>query len=719
MARTLSVAWVLAGASAARADSMSVLAQPGFSASRTSTSSGGRTTEQESTELAQQYRLSLDRTVFPHLGFSGTGLFAKDLVWLRQDHGPTTRSDDTAANLSSRLTLGTGLLGGALSYDRRQERAPGTGGDWAVANTYGLTAGWHPQDLPKLDLRLSRADEHDPSAASPDGVTYDALATLDYGAVRDLDLRYTLRFTDASRGGIDTTSVSQDARATWRGTVLEGRTTAYASAGITSVWSTTTSAGPNGAVPTQRFPVAGLSLVEDFPAVPETDVLLANPALVNGDVASSAAVNLGTSNGAADRRPRDLGVQLADAVTKVNRVRVWVRNPLPPAVSSAFTWSAYRSDDGQHWTPVALAGAPTFGVLENRFDVPIVETAARYLKVVTLPLAPAVTTDPRYADVLVTELQLFDDLPVSQLRRDATRVAETLSASAQTRLWGSPNLTHDVSVSLIHPTDGTPGSWLLVNGLSLTGRATPTLTLSGRVASQEADAGTGRTHGLQWSATAAHRPLPTISDGLTYGGQLTSLGGRLTLTNTLAGYGRAEVYQGIAATANASYAVTSVEAGASTRAATASAGTAIVPNRVLSLAATYGVAATQTTGGATPDSSTTRHHADVTATVTPVPALYASAGVTRTFGDAVRAATLAHLSLNLSPFPDGQLVARLTYSDTVDTSADSRTRMLSPTLRWTLRPGMFLDATFTDLRTQAPLEASHTETASLNLTIAL
>jgi hypothetical protein len=689
----------------------------------TRTDQAGRTTEQDLTDLTQQYTLSLDRKLYPNLGFSGTGLISKDLTWSHDSSGASRQSEQSAATLATRLYFGTGLLGGALSYDRRQELVTGDAGRaWATGNTYGLNAGWHPVELPSVDLRLSRSDLHDPTHPTDDSVAYEGQFSLGYTAVQGLDLRYNLRADELTRPSSDTKSVSQDARATYRTSLFGGRTTAYGNVGVSSLWSQTLSSDPAGTVAQQRFAIQGLWLVEDFPALPENDVLIPSPALVNGDVRGSAGayVNLGFSAGPSDRRPRDLGVQLADVVTKVNRITVWVDRPLPSAISAAFLWDAYQSDDNQHWTLVPLAGPVRFGDLENRFDIPIVETAARYLKVVTRPLDVAVTTDPRWKDIFVTEVQIFDVVPASQVQGATARFGESFNGAAQTQLLGSPSLSHDISATVTHGGAGLPTTWLLTNGLSVMQRASPRLTLSGRLARQDSDAGDGHVGSFQWSSALAHQPLPAVADGLTYSGQLTQSRRGTALSNAVGGYARAEVFKGVAGTGNTAYSVTSNADGTRGRAATANVGASVVPNRVVSLAGTYGVSRTETDppDRAGPTVTQVRQRLDSSLTFTPVPALYASAGVSRMFGD-VRATTLGNFTLNLSPFPEGQLLARVTASQSFDTGADSRTWLLSPSLRWTVRSGVFLDLAYSDIRTRAPIEATRIQTAAANLTIAL
>ena len=717
LARSLSVAFVLVGAGAARADSVSAYIAPGVSTSHTThTDEAGHTTSQDFTDITQQYRLSLDERPWSNVGFTGTGAFAKELTLTRDATG-TTQTNATLAALSTRLGIGTGLLGGALSYDRRQDQV-NAGSPWATAETVGMTMGWHPVDLPTLDLRLSRSDVHDPSSTNRDTVTYDGLLGVGYTGFRNLDLRYSLRLSDVSTPGFETTSVTQDARASYHDTLFDGRTNAYGTVGISSMWSATQSLSASATVPTQRFPIAGLSVIEDFPALPENVLLSPNRGLVDGDLRSSAAVNLGFSVGTSDRRPRDLGVQLPDVVTKVSRILVWVDRPLPALVSGAFLWDAYQSDDGQHWTQIPLAGPARFGTVENRFEIPIVETAARYLKVVTHAIDTSVTTDARWSDIWVTEVQLFDDVPASELHRDPARIVETFSGTAQTRILSSPNLSHDISVNVTHPTDGTPTTWMLVNGLSLTHPASRTLTLSGRVAEQESDSGIGHTSALQWSGTAAHQPFATIADGFNYSGQVTRLRDRTDFLNSAAAYGRAQIYTGVAATGNAIASVTTSSTGSVSRTTGGTIGAAVTPNRMTSVSGTYGVSTTQSSGGGQPSSNSTRQQADATATFTPVPAVYASVGVSRVLGIG-RPTTLGHFGLTLSPFPDGAVLFRFLYSDAIDTAADSRAQTLGPTLRWAFSPHAYLDLAYTDIRATAPVEKTRTQTASANLTITL
>jgi hypothetical protein len=103
----------------------------------------------------------------------------------------------------------------------------------------------------------------------------------------------------------------------------------------------------------------------------------------------------------------DVGLQLADAVTPVDELRVWVDRPLPPEVATGYAWSAYRSDDNVTWTAIPLSAPAQFLVLEPRFEIPIARTQARFLELVASPLPVGITSSSTFRSVLVTEVRAF------------------------------------------------------------------------------------------------------------------------------------------------------------------------------------------------------------------------------------------------------------------------------------------------------------------------
>lgn len=161
---------------------------------------------------------------------------------------------------------------------------------------------------------------------------------------------------------------------------------------------------------------SGLSLVERFPATPLADTLLPNPAIADGDLTTGAGVNLGYSVAlGGDTSLRDFGLRFPAPPSGVNTLYLWVDRPLPPDVAAAYAWSVYLGDDNASWTPVAVTTPIAFSAIQNRFEITTPTLHARYVKIVTRPLAPGVTSDGRFADVLVTELQAVFVAPLQAL----------------------------------------------------------------------------------------------------------------------------------------------------------------------------------------------------------------------------------------------------------------------------------------------------------------
>ena len=156
-----------------------------------------------------------------------------------------------------------------------------------------------------LSLRLNRANSYDVSRTSVDQTTDEASLSSSYRPRPGLDFRYAVRygvFTDHLRDLVRS-DLGNTAGVTWDGRYLKDRGTFYLS--YTGSARTTDTRAPGGTVvPVQQLPIAGLSIVEVFPATPLRVTLSPNAELVNGVTGVSAGVNLGTSAGGGRRSRR-------------------------------------------------------------------------------------------------------------------------------------------------------------------------------------------------------------------------------------------------------------------------------------------------------------------------------------------------------------------------------------------------------------------------------
>ena len=491
--------------------------------------------------------------------FSGTGNLIDSQV---HTESAGSESDTDARNWSgtANLSWGNPVLGGGVGYSRSDTRATISAANLITAaglgrgnvnETWSAFARWRPLDLPYLEGRVARSTDR---AVDRRLNVFQATVDAGYVPVRPVDLHYTLGYTDThdQLSGVTTTNVGQSGRATYTDELF-GRSSVYLAYNVAHSAFETEAPGQVGTVSLQRSPVAGLSLVEPFGSVPESDTLQPNPAVIDGNLAASTGMNIGFAPTlAGDTSLREVGSQLSDATQPVNTLHVWVNRALPAAVSAAYSWSVYRSDDNLTWAPVPIVRGVVFGVAANRFEITIEEIRARYVKVAVAPLSPSVAADPTLQNVLVTELQSFLVVPAAAVLGRTTSLRDSAAGTISTRILSSPRLRHDLAFTTSRETSS-PASWLLTNGLSLSHRLTRIVGVSARAA--RSDSSSGDTHVGQWlySGSVTAEPTPTLSSVLSLSGTVTQADVGTTVSNGASAFARARLYEGVEANSNLSY----------------------------------------------------------------------------------------------------------------------------------------------------------------------
>lgn len=727
-ARCLATAGLLAAAPLARAEGLTLFLEPTFVvADLWSRDQLGRTTSQDSRQLLQSYRLSYDKALGPALQLTSGAMLDDNLERTRQA-GRWSSHEATTRALYARLTLGLPTLAGGLSYDLGDARA--TGVRPLIGETLTGHLRWLPLDLPEVSLRLSRTHQYDSSRSIQDLTTVGALLAARY-ALDAVETKYSLVWSQPRDAitGTESRSIDQAAQAIYSDRIFEDRTVVYASATLRNQLVHTLVSG-SGSITVQQHPLAGLSLIETFPARPEEDALAANPALVDGNLSVGAALDVGYAPAlAGDANRRDLGVQFGDLLTSVNTVRVWVDKRLGDEVAAAYTWTAWRSDDNRVWTPVGITGPVVFGPFQTFFEIPIQEVRARYLKVVTQPLSPSVTTEAAYASVLLTELQVFLTTPASQVPRDQASSSALLSLSATTALWRAANLSWDLAATAERRISPTATLWSALNGLSASQQVARTLQLLERLARQDADQGVGHLGQTDWSAGLLWKPLLTFTGSLVYSGQYVdsvpvldvATGGYVVqggnLSHALASLVRADLYEGVSMQVNASAGLQHRPDQTDIYNGTLNSTLALTPSPRASLAVGWLATHTRTYAFDGSRSSDTAQRADATLSLRPAPAISAVGSVSRTF-TGPRPFTTGTAQINYSPLR-GDLRLTLAYSRTFDTLSETTIEAFSPTLRWYLRQNLQLSASYAHLATTTPVSASRSRTLGFGLSLIL
>lgn len=707
---------------AAAADSFSGYVEENLQSSKLElTDSTGATSAQDGWQWTQRYRLALDKTLWPTLRLNAGGLFERTLGDTTGDFQTSLVARDWNGYGNLLWTLQTLQL--AVGYQRRE--AYGAGSLGLLHDEYTLLANFRPEGLPWLFLRLARPHTFDSTGAAQDLLSHDGLFSATWKPIRPLDLGYSVSYTnprDEVRGS-DSTSWLQTANVLYSDRLFGGRSQVSLSAQGNRRITEVRSSGNGGTFETLQAPIGGFSLVETGAATRARDKLLANSALINGDLVASSGVNLGTNASTPTDDFVDIGAQFADAATTVNTFYVWVDRDLTVEVAQALQFEVWKSDDNDTWVqvPVVKQFPAQFVTLQDRFEITVPDTQSRYLKVVTKPVTSSVTTDPRFKDVFVTELQLVWIRPLPGNRQVDTANGSVLSASARTMIVQSINLAHDFSLYVTtqqRPRLDTAVVWLVLNGLSASRQLNETWLASARVARQDANQLRGHEGTFLYSASLAATPRPTLTGSLVYSGQNQTVREGTLNTNALSLFTQMTPYQGIGLSGNLTYSIADnlAQQTLTTDAATITA--TLQPHPRLGFSGSFAHTATVSEGGGLPRSTLLNNRIDGTVTFTPVRALFASITATRLI-QAPANVTLANAALSFNPFPGGDLQFGGSYNETLDAD-DSRTRFFGPFVRWNIRRGTVLNVNYTilDIDRHA-LGGQHTKTLAANLAIPL
>ncbi|MEK7705386.1 MAG: hypothetical protein AAB426_10540, partial [Myxococcota bacterium] len=664
------------------------------------------------------------RSLFPTMRFGAGGVW--DLQHHRPERGELTASDEARGSLHANLLWGGPLLSLAAAATHRQDRiktvgAPRVG---AVDDAYSVVANYSPTELPQLTARFTLGEDHDLDRRAVDRQSKSWYVSTTYAEIEHVDARYTYTWTAPTDRLLETSSTQQRhaGRLGYSDRLFEGRSAVQLDYNVSAISTDLQRAG-RGVLSDQVFPIGGLTLVESFPFDPEQAQLVPEPAVIDGDTTTPVAIDLGTSRAlGGDTEARDIGIQLADLRSTVNRVWVWVDAALSAEVAAALTWTAYVSSDNLTWTSVPITEAVTFGTFQNRFEIGIADTRATYLKVVTRPLPAAATSDPAFASVRVTEIQVFNLRLATDVPRHEGTLEHSLAGAARTRLLRDEELYHDVACRVIWDRRAGVATTLyqVSNGLMYAKALRYGVVTNARLARADTDHGAGRAGVLSFSAGATASPLPRLLHNLIYSGTRTDGVGGAGITQAVSFTNHAEPFRVIALEASATQSLGHLYGKQRTSGQALSCSASVTPHPSTAFGVTYGVSRTTVRARQAPTLRIGFETAGLSMSTNPVRSLYVSGGISRAHSRGQRPRTIGNAGAGFSPFPGGALQLNFVYSESVETETGGRTRMVSPTLRWNIRPGTFLDAAYSYLASASQAGGElRNQSFAANLTVAL
>jgi hypothetical protein len=701
---------------AARADKLQGTVEYNYSFSETKTrTEGTETVKSDVKSFSQRYRLNFDKSIYPFLTVRGGGLFEKADSSV-DTGGQETDSTLTRTNPYAEVVLGNPLYNAAAGYNRQDEtqKSPGTKAK-LTREVYNARLGWQPVDLPTLSVMYTRNDTYDPDRTVENSTRETVQFGSIYKPVSKVDMIYqgTWNRTEERIGGVETTETIHTGQVNYGDRFLEGRFNLQTNYSLsnrrTEIQATR---GGDVTAPVQAF--AGFSALDDTPAEGE---LNQTPGLIDGNLTASVGIDIGLPavSDPSGTLPRNLGLDLLQSTAEVNGLRVWVDRALPADVAGSFRWTVYVSSNNLDWTLWQTASAAPFGPFDNRFEVRFPTARTRYVKVVVVPLAATVVGALGFPDIFVTELQAILTLPAAQATQGSTQTTHTANVAAKARLLDNPSLFYDFS--LFYTRNEQPSSvsrTLVSNGLSLSKNLNRWLTGTALAARDDIDEPDGRQRVYRYGASLNAIPLRTLTHSLVYSGRNESVGGLTNVRNSLFLNNRATLYRGIDLFLNGGASELRKGDGENTRSYLANFGTDIRPHPTMTWSIFLATDRSERTGGTQKDVTTFTRRARASVAWNPLSAvnLFASSEVVdREEGKT----TLHNWSLNWSPFQDGTLQMSFAASETLRPEENGLDRLLSPSLRWEIRKGTFLDLSYAYIRSKLLLQETDSRVVSANL----
>jgi hypothetical protein len=669
----------------------------------------GETTKTTGNSFKQKYNLRLDKTIFPNLRLDAGGLYEK-IETSSEINDTETDITETRLNPFVNLILNTPLYSVGAYYNWREDKQkisdlPSL--PPLINENYRTILKWEPEDFPSMKLRFEKKESFDKERSFRDLAEDFISLDLRYDSIKGLDISYQPRYRKRSDllEGLEVTDVVQEGRVDYSGKFFEKRVSLYTSYRISQVETETHSQG-TGEVSIEIIPLSGLSAIDDTPTEGALDP---NPALIDGNLAASAGINIGLPPLGGNTQPRNMGLEFVNQ-TEVSTLFLWVDRELPNDIANSFSWEIYVSDDNENWNLLQTVSPAPFGTFLNRFEIQFSNSTTRFIKVVTLPLQLGVPGASGFPDIFVTEVQAFIRRPLEGGREKFTRTSQTYELDTRIKILNTPSLFYDLSYFLAKqdPTGST--RYTLSNGFSLSHRFSR--PFSGRASFFREDNKEEENSVLyRYDASVTATPLKTLSHTLTFSGRRDETGEDPGTSNSIFLRNTAELYKGVSINFAGGLTLDERNSGEENESTMLSLSAAIVPNPNLTMNVDLSDTDTKQSGSDEPDASTSEQRAVIGLSCTPFKTLLLSGSVEVLQSDD-RERTFQNFGVNWAPFPDGDLQFFFLYSESLRPEDDQKTRAIINGLGWEISRHFKLDLAYNITKSKA--SSQKTDANNLN-----
>jgi hypothetical protein len=449
-----------------------------------------------------------------------------------------------------------------------------------------------------------------------------------------------------------------------------------------------------------------------------------NPALIDGDLATSAGINIGLPPAGGDTRLRNIGLDFTNP-TEVNRLLLWVDRDLSAAPNIvnffASNLKVYVSSDNLNWVAWSIFPPITLGPFENRFEIRFanVVPARRYIKVVTPPLSAAVPGAFGFPNIFVTELQAFLQTSTITLQNNnqdrINTTTHNYDLDVKTRILDNPSLFYEFYGYYNRQDPAHQQRYSISNAFYTFHRFSEVFSGRARVAREDGEELGVKRFAYIYDVALTADPLRTLHNSLVVNGRNEEIGGKPNDTNSIFLYNTAQLYKGIDVTLNGGVNFTTQETGEKGRDFLINFQANIVPHRALTLGLNYNSTISRRTGGEQGSRSTYTRTLDFNLSYNPFRTLNLFAFIQYTNESGQKDRILQNYAINWSPFPDGALQFIVNYNENYRTEDHLVERIFFPSIRYNLSKKSYVEVSYQFVRSRSDIEKIDSNLISTSL----
>jgi hypothetical protein len=662
----------------------------------------GNVTESESSRFSQLYRLDLTRRLYPNLKLALGSTYEKDDAnrQARISDLPEVESDrsETTVHPYVSVSLMDPIYRANLGYRSRDvETELNSGGTRKLmVDQYSGGFNWQPVDLPPVNINYRRIElRDDPLTADSTRDTFSVNSRYTY---RDYRFQYGFSGNDIYNNidDSDTKTRSHNGKVDYarRFDYKDNRFNVHASARM--IQRNAEFSRPGGTV---DIPAGELGspfyVLDDSPPTSNDpfeliEVGAGNP-LTNINIGRGGGINP-VSVGLGFDGPTEVAtiyIQLSDDIDNFPDLA----SPSQIAeIASSLAWQFYSSDDPSEdpleldWTERSISSA-TYNIIEHRFEIRLASAVnARRIKLTTTPLTLFAPGEIRYRGIRA--LTTFGGTGDS-------RETESFTQNYSFRVGWDPVETTKISYNASYgaqesdPGDSENTSW--INGISFRHVLGPVFSTYGRVNRNDRirTSRQDEVHDTDHSYSLALKGdyLEKLSQSLIFSGfnSQKSIGdsdSKSILLRTNAG-----LYTGLSMNLDLRYSLNTLLSGAEQTVKSLSLATNVRPNP--NVVTNFNYSASWVEQEDRVDSWYQFGTAQLLWSVTDTVNAFFSYYFREQEGRSDTSISRREFNVNWSPFPDGDLRFKLSYSQSAE--SDSESKNISPSLTWKVGPGLFFN----------------------------